>query len=188
MTDYNSYSDDELYLLLVKGDLSAFNVIHKRYYGVLYAHASKKLSDKEEIKDLLQELFCSVWKNRKKLNLTVNLKVYLYTSVRNRIFNIYKHNKIRSDYIEYYNHIDPETVSSDENYRLRELIAIIESEINALPPQMRLVFEMSRNQHLSHKEIADELDLSPLTVKKHINNSLKILRVKLGPYFFMLFF
>jgi len=34
MADYNSYSDEELYLLLIKGELSAFNAIHKLYYGI----------------------------------------------------------------------------------------------------------------------------------------------------------
>jgi len=52
---------------------------------------------------------------------------------------------------------------------------------------MRLVFEMSRKQYLSHQQIANELDISVLTVRKQVQNSLKILKVKLSAYFFSIF-
>lgn len=189
MSTYDSYSDVELTGLLRQGDISAFTAIHSRYYGVLYIHAYKRLSDREEVKDILQELFTCIWNNKETIHLNINLKAYLYTAVRNRILNAFKHKKIRSDYIvsfeQFFSHNGP---APDETLRIKELIAIIDAEVSALPPQMRRIFEMSRNANLSHQEIAKELNISPLTVKKQVNNSLKILRVKLGVHFFMLFF
>jgi len=70
----------------------------------------------------------------------------------------------------------------------KELIRIVEQEVAQLPPQMRLVFEMSRNLEMSHQEIANELNISPLTVRTHIRNTLRILRVKLGTNIFSIFF
>jgi RNA polymerase sigma factor (sigma-70 family) len=76
----------------------------------------------------------------------------------------------------------------DETFRIKELVAIIDAEVSALPSQMKLIFEMSRNANLSHREIAEKLNISPLTVKKQVNNSLRILRLKLNTHFFMFFF
>lgn len=189
MSSYNSYSDNELTELLRQGDLSAFTAIHNRYYGVLYSHAYKRLPDREEVKDILQELFTYIWSNKETINLAINLKAYLYTAMRNRVLNVFKHQKIQSDYIKSFeNFIINHEPNPDETLRLKELIAIIDAEVSALPPQMRRIFELSRNGNLSHQEIAQELNLSPLTVKKQVHNSLKILRVKLGHHLFMLFF
>lgn len=189
MSLYESYSDAELTALLNQGDLSAFTAIHRRYYGILYSHAYKRLSDREEVRDILQELFTSVWNNRETISFDVSLKAYLYTAVRNRVLNVFKREKRRSDFIaSFESFLIASGPTTDEPVRIKELITLIDAEISALPPQMRLIFEMSRNSNLSHQEIAKQLNISPLTVKKQVNNSLKVLRLKLGPHFFMLFF
>lgn len=188
MSVFDSYDDYELLYLLKQGDLKAFAAIHKRYYGILYVHAYKMFPDREEVKDLLQELFTHLWNNRNEINFEVNLKGYLYTAARNRILNIFKHQKIKSAYISSFtSFIDNDAPSADKQFRLKELIAIIDAEVSSLPGQMRLIFEMSRNANLSHNQIALELNISPLTVRKQVNNSLKILRIKLAAHFFSLF-
>jgi RNA polymerase sigma-70 factor (family 1) len=189
MFGYESYDDVELIVLLRRGDLDAFTTIHKRYYGVLYSHAYKRLPDREEVKDILQELFTYIWNNKETIKFNINLQAYLYTAIRNKILNVFKHQKIKSDYITSFEaFLVNEEPTPDETLRIKELINIINAEVSALPPQMRLIFEMSRNANLSHNEIAEKLQISPLTVKKQVNNSLRILRVKLGTHFFMMFF
>ncbi|MNI50552.1 RNA polymerase sigma factor [compost metagenome] len=71
--------------------------------------------------------------------------------------------------------------------RNRELAERIELEVAQLPAKMREVFELSRNAHLSHREIALRMDISDKTVKKQMNNALKILRLKLGSLFVLIF-
>jgi RNA polymerase sigma-70 factor (family 1) len=189
MCEYDLYNDDNLIVQLRRGDLDAFTAIHRRYYGVLYSHAYKRLPDREEVKDILQELFTCVWNNREVIQINLNLEAYLYLSIRNRIINIYKHQKIKSDYLtSLEKFVECNGPIPDESLRVKELVALVNTEVNALPPQMRKIFELSRNANLSHREIAEELNISPLTVKKQINNSLRILRVKLGAFNFMLFF
>ena len=189
MPAFDSYDDVELIALLKKDDLDAFTAIHNRYYGVLYSHIYRRLGDRDEVKDLLQELFTCVWNKRNALSPEINLQAYLYTAARNRVLNIFKHQKIKNDYISSFQKFaydgDP---TPDETFRLKELITLINAEVSALPPQMRLIFEMSRNANLSHNEIAEQLNLSPLTVKKQVNNSLRILRLKLHTHIFMLLF
>ncbi|SER87824.1 RNA polymerase sigma-70 factor [Pedobacter rhizosphaerae] len=188
MKDYSGYTDQGLLMAMRSGDSAAFTEIHHRYYPILYAHASRRLSDRDDVNDLLQELFLYLWNNRMQ-EFSGHLSGYLYTSVRNRIINVYRSKKIRSDYMDSLQNFLEQNQQpiADNLVREKELTLIIEREISALPPQMRLVFEMSRNLHKSHQEIADELSISPLTVKKQIYNSLKILRSKLGPHFHAFF-
>jgi len=77
---------------------------------------------------------------------------------------------------------------ADYLLRERELKQLIEAEARCLPKKMREIFYMSRELHLTHKEIAARLDLSPATVKKQVNNALKILRIKLEAFFAIIWF
>ena len=190
MPHYRAYSDKELAYLLKDSDETAFTEIYNRFYGILYRHAYKSLPDAEALKDVLQEVFVYLWNNRDSINPEDNLAAYLYTAVRNKILNNFRHLKIKNDYIiSFQNYLDTnKQPEADEAIRIKQLIAIVEAEVAMLPTQMRLIFQMSRNNNLSHQEIADQLNISVLTVRKQVNNSLKILRLKLGNKFFLLFF
>lgn len=186
---YKKYTDTELLEALRKGNQSALHEIYNRYHGILYAHAYRRLADKEEVRDILQDLFIYLWNNRDVLTITSNLSGYLYTSVRSRILNIYRNQKVRDVYsrsLQEFINLGESTV--EEKLIEKELIQLVEQEVASLPPQMRLIFEMSRFQEKSHKEIAEELAISPQTVRTQVRNALRILRVKLGANIFLLFF
>jgi len=104
----------------------------------------------------------------------------LYSAVRNRIFNIIWHKKFENRYVASLQRIiDAGVMMTDEVVREKELAALIEREIEQLPEKMREVFRLSRKEHLSYKEIAEELKIGESTVKKQVSNALKILRLKL---------
>ncbi|MFC0513714.1 RNA polymerase sigma-70 factor [Mucilaginibacter angelicae] len=188
MALYSKYSDDDLIALLRQDDISAFTAIHSRYYGVLYQHAYKRLSDRDAVKDILQEIFIHLWDQRRSIELKGNLQSYLCLVVRNKVLNVFKHEKIKSNYISSLINFEETCKSTtDENLRNKELVALIKAEVSALPPKMRLIFELSRDSNLSHNEIAEKLEISSLTVRKQVNNSLKILRARLASQFLLLF-
>lgn len=183
------YTDIELLDLLKSGNKSALTEIYKRYHGVLYAHAYRRLPDREEVRDIIQEIFIALWKNRDTLSITSSLSAYLYTAVRSRVLNVFRNQKVRDSYTQsLQGFMDSGVELVDDRLREKELIQIIEKEVASLPPQMRLIFEMSRFKDMSHKEIAEELGISPQTVRTQVRNALRILRVKLGTNIFMLFF
>jgi RNA polymerase sigma factor (sigma-70 family) len=96
-------------------------------------------------------------------------------------------NKSRQ-YIKSYEHIvDNGSAITDHGIRVKLLKEFIEKEVSNLPPKMREIFELSRNEHLSHKEIAHKLEVSEKTVRNQINNALKILRGKWGIVIYLLF-
>lgn len=187
MLSYKELKDQELVALLKEGDKEAYTEIYNRYKSLLQGHIYKKLGDFEEVKDVLQELFTKLWTKRTEIPLTQDLAAYLYTSARNRVFNILSHKQVESRYVQSLQHfINEDNYITDLLIREKEFALIIQKEIDDLPEKMREVFILSRNSSLSHKEIAEQLHLSPQTVSKQISNALKILKVKLGIFFYFL--
>ncbi len=189
MVTYNTLPDAELTDLLKSGDQAAFTEIYDRYNGLLYVFAYKRLRDREEAKDLIHELFLTLWTNRESLLLTNSLVAYLYSATRNRVVNFITHRKIEERYIDSFQYYldNAHNGTTDHLARHNELNAFIESEIATLSPRMRLVFELSRKTNLTRKEIAEQLNISEETVKSQMHSALKILKVKLGPLFCILF-
>ncbi|ALL07764.1 hypothetical protein AQ505_21055 [Pedobacter sp. PACM 27299] len=186
MLNYETISDNELAELLRSGDRAAFTEIYNRYKWLLHTHAYKWMQDREEAKDIIHELFAALWTKRESLSFPDNLSAYLYTAVRNRIFNVISHQKVASQYLNSLQaFIDEEQAAADHLVREKQMTLLIEKEIAALPAKMRAVFELSRKEQLSHKEIAEQLMLSEQTVRKHVQHALKILRVKLGLVVFL---
>lgn len=188
MTAYRAYSDQQLAVLLKEGDRNAFTEIYERYYGLLYVHTRKRLKDLETAKDLVQELFADIWVKRSVFDLSVSVSGYLYRALRNRILNSITHQQVADKYVlSLQGFLDQEPVAADHLVREHQLKYIIEKEIAALPVKMRQVFELSRKANMSHKEIALELDLTEQTVRSHIKNALRILRIRLGLFAYLVF-
>jgi RNA polymerase sigma-70 factor (family 1) len=188
MLKYCGLSDLELSDLLKSGDHHAYSEIYTRYKGPLYIHAYNKLRNREEAKDLVQELFTVLWNKRETLLLTDNLASYLYGAVRNRVFRIIGRKGIESSYItSIQESVNKSNCITDHRVRESLLQKMIDREIASLPPKMKEVFLMSRKDNLSHKEIADKLGIAEPTVKKQVNNALKTLRVKLGLFAYLIF-
>ncbi len=178
---YTTLQDPLLFDLLKEDEEGAFREIYERYFDVLYLHACRKLENREEARDVVQEVFATIWDKRKSLSLTGSLLAYLYAAVRNRIINIFLHKRVEAVYIESLESaIDEGFCQTDHLIRRNQLNSMIEIEIAALPSKMQEIFKLSRKQYFTHREIASELNLSEQTVRKQVNNALKILRSKLG--------
>jgi len=188
MTNYQSSTDEELFKLLFNDDHLAYTEIYDRYSAILYLHAYRRLRHREEAKDLIHEIFTVLWSNRAYLKIKGKPSSYLYRAVRNRIIDLVTRKRLDTIYTDSLEENWELSVDhTDHQTRDKELVKLIELEINALPEKMRMVFNMSRKIHLSHKQIAEELDISELTVRKQINNALKILKPKLSRFLLLVY-
>jgi RNA polymerase sigma-70 factor (ECF subfamily) len=179
---YKSLTDLELFVLMQEGNKYAFEEIYERFNGLLYIYACKMVPDKEDARDIVQEIFVYLWSNPD-IKIKSQLSAYLYTAVRYKIFDWLDKNKSRTNYLQSLeNFADQGDYVTDNYIREREFASLIEKEVALLPPKMRVIFEMSRRQHLTQKEIADILHLSDKTVKKQMSNALKVLRLKLTSF------
>ena len=189
MAGLSSLSDTELLQLLGQDDHAAFSEIYHRYFQLIYVHAIKKIQDKEQAKDVTQDVFTYLWFKREKSPEIKDLAAYLFTSARNKIFDLFAHEQVEQKHIDSLQQFYSKNPihSTDHQTRERDFQAYIDKQIAELPPKMRLIFELSRKEQLSYKEIANQLDTTENNVSKQVNKALSILRTKLGPMFFLLF-
>jgi RNA polymerase sigma-70 factor (ECF subfamily) len=179
--EYKTFHDVELMDLLKSSDHAAFTEIFHRYSSLLYSHAYNKLRNETEARDVVQEIFVLLWAKREELDLKTNLPGYLYTAVRNNIFNMLKHKKIISAYATVFSSINEQSeVITDHLVRSKQFAAIIDAEIAALPPRMRKVFELRRIEHLSNREVALMLNITESTAADQMKKALRILRMRIG--------
>lgn len=181
MSDNIHRDEQELLCLLQQGSRKAYIMIYEKYQRLLFLYAYRKLNDQQEAEDVVQEVFISLWNKCHTLNPDLSIAGYLYRAVRNRAFNIFAHKEIETKYLESLDDFfNSNHESADLLIRERQIAELVAHEISMLPPRMREIFEMSRNGHLSYKEIAAELELSEYTVATQVKRALKILRHKLG--------
>lgn len=181
MMAYRDLADDKLLELLKCSDHAAYEEIYRRYWAILFRHARRMLSDDEESRDLVQDLFEVLWNKATDLVLDASLSAYLYGMVRYKVFDLLDKRKVQKRHLDSLdNFINEGEYTTDQTIRTNELSRIIEEEIALLPAKMRKVFELSRKSHFTYEQISTSMEISDQTVKKQIYNALKILRLKLG--------
>ncbi|EHQ28663.1 RNA polymerase sigma factor [Mucilaginibacter paludis] len=181
MKDYGKFTDNELVSLIKEGDHDAYTNIFERYTRLLVAHAFRLLGDQDAANDVVQDVFVTLWQNRAKLTLSASFSSYLYTATRNRVFNKMSHQKVVAKYAgSIIDFMQAGYALADEQVRVKELSALIEQEISALPPRTREIFLLNKEDELSYKEIALRLNITDQTAKQQVYIALKNLRLKLG--------
>lgn len=136
----------------------------------------------EDAEDIAQNIFLKLWTRPDLWQGQESMTGYLYTVTRNEIFNLFKHQKVEQEYESHIirsqliGELCDEDTSLLENLYYKEIVLLVELALNQLPPRRKQVFEMSRIEGLSHKEIAEKLQIPVRTVEDHIYKTLTELR------------
>lgn len=177
---YCLLSDSQLLDLLKSGEDSAFTEIYERYWDAMYGHVLRMLNSKENASDIVQEVFTYLWTESANISNSTNLSGYLYVITRNKVLNLITQNKTRRTHLLSLARFATEMSNATmEQLNEKDLTFLVEKEIQNLPKKMREIFELSRKQDFSHKEIARRFDISDKTVKKQISNAIKIIKLRL---------
>lgn len=173
--------DETLFTSMVNNDIEAFDQLFNRYWEKLFKYASGILKDEVEAQDVVQEVFVSLWQRRAELQGIKSPSSYLYGAIRFKSMAYIRNNLGKNNYFESLSHFFEEGRDViNEAFDAQELNDLIQTEIDKLPPKMKEVFKLSRMDQLSHKEIAEQLNISEKTVKKQIQLSLKYFRMVLA--------
>jgi len=188
MPNYSEKTDKELIVLLKDNNHNAFKEIYNRYNGLLFAYAYKRLQVEEEAKDVIQEVFIGLWENRGNFILKTYLSGFLYKSVLNKILNIWKHKRvIRHHVLSLSLEVDVDSEETDFLIREKDIAALVEKEIAAMPPRMREIYELKYRQYMSVKQIANDLNISENTVATQLQRASAHLKNKLGVVVFAIY-
>ena len=180
MGTYNILTDLQLIDLLKMDDEDAFAEIYGRYAEQLAGFASSKLFSLEDARDIIQDLFVRIWKDRNQLQVNSNLKAYLFTLVRYRIVDKIRKNVTREEYavmIMALRAVYEPTI--EQQIAAKELQKNIERSLEELSPRVKDIYLLSREHNLSISDIAKHLKLSEQTVKNQLTVALKHLRQSL---------
>lgn len=189
MNRQKEFSDPELILLWQDGHEYAFDMIHRKYSVKLLGIAMQKTGDEDAAKEIVQDVFITLFKNKASCDKITSLFAYLYVILKNRVLDWHRHNLVHNKYVAYATHATVEADFSTQNWiETRDLEQQLNAEIDKLPPQCRTVFKLSRQEHCSNKEIALQLSISENTVEQHMRKALRILRTSLIHYRKMIIF
>jgi RNA polymerase sigma-70 factor (ECF subfamily) len=176
-------TDEQLLGKMAEGDREAFTFLYRRYWEGLFVTAAKTLRGKDEAADVVQDVFLSLWNRRKELNIQGSIAAYLHTCVRYKCINYIEKNITRRDYLLLLTEVEINNfpASAESNLVLKEMQETISKTVSKMPPKMQEVYKLSRQEHLSYKEIAEYMSISVETVKKHIQHALNLIRTDLPP-------
>ena len=179
--------DMELLRAMAAGDKNALVQLYHRYWQRLFMAAWNILKDKAACEDIVQEAFLQLWQRRATLEIQHSPEAYLFTVIRYQVFHHIKKERVRAGVFgqlssRLYN-ATPEDIVTEKNMRLR-----VADAVEALPDKCREVYRLSREEQLSHKEIATRLNISTKTVENHLTIALRKLRVTVSGIAGLLFF
>lgn len=173
MKIFKEYTDEQLIEMLAEGEYEAFTEIYNRHAERLFQFAWNILKDKEECRDAVQEIFVWLWEKR--ADLVINdLKSYLLAAVKYKLIRSIKRSKRLDEILNKQN--TPSVTTIENTVELEELKKIIRHFTEGLPKRSRQVFELSREEHLSNKEIAAQMNIKEKTVENHMTIVLNKLR------------
>ncbi|WP_270090434.1 RNA polymerase sigma factor [Sphingobacterium sp. SYP-B4668] len=189
MQQEESYrTDHQLLELLKSSDKAAFMQIYERYQTPLYLFACNLVKNEDLAADLVQDIMMSLWEKRESTALKSSLESYLFSALRYRFFDWIDRQKVRQDYmIRFQAFLDRSEWQTDNVVAEREVLQMVEEQIEKLPQKMKIVFLLNYREHLTTAEIAAKLNISKKTVQNQINNANHILRKQLGKFFWLIF-
>jgi RNA polymerase sigma-70 factor (ECF subfamily) len=164
--------------------INEFERSFKDLYRPLCLFALRFIEQPDDAEDIVQQAFADVWDKQRQTLTILNLKAYMYRSVRNRSLNFLDKttNLQPVDTLP-----DSADESLDEQIRISERDTRLWDAIDKLPQERKKIFLLSKRDGLKYREIAEELNLSVKTVENQIGKALKTLRES-AVHIYMFFF
>lgn len=159
-----------------RGNEQAFKELFFRYQPRIINFLESLTHDREVSRDMAQEIFLSIWKNRDRLQQVDTASAYLYRAARHKAYDYFDRLAVSERYAEEYLAKTIQEESEEEKIFVRELQALIDHTVRRLSPQRQRIYRLSREHGLSNQEIALRLGISKRTVENQLTAALAVLR------------
>ena len=147
----------------------SFENLYTYFSSGLLAYVVTIVKDKEVALDLVQDLFVTLWANRRTLSAVSNIGHYLYSSIKNNaVRHVNKRSKLTPIDSEHLEQISLDTMSPELTFIAREQLQQLQTSINNLPYKCRMVFRLVKEDGLKYKDVAQLLEISVKTVEAHM--------------------
>lgn len=156
----------------------AFDTIYEKYCRRLFGFVVRYVKLESEAEEIVQDVFVRLWENREKINVYSSFESYLFTISYNSAISLLRKRIHEKKYLEHLKYIQQEHNApslTDELY-FNELNSKIQSLLSDLTPRQKEIYQLSREEGLTHDEIAKKLGISTNTVKNHMVSVLSFLR------------
>ena len=161
---------------LRRGDKASFDELFNRYFEQCFTYAVSLLKDPDAAEDVVQNVFLKLWTGRERLDSSKPVKSYLLTAVRNESISWLRAKFVADRERRLVQEPEDETQNILNTISALELDATISAAISKLPEKRRQVFEKRRFDGKTVEQIADEMNLSPKKVERHLTLAMKDLR------------
>ncbi|AYD48088.1 RNA polymerase sigma factor [Arachidicoccus soli] len=181
MQEFQLYSNEQLFELLRCSDERAFTEIFFRYDKRIYKFIFKMVKDDNIATDITQEVFIKIWKKRELLVDIHNAEAYIFTIASNLTLNQIKKSLREAHIKEMLQTIQRQNnaYNADNTLLLHDSEALILDIVEALPPQQKRIYQLSREQGLNYNEISSTMKISSNTVRNHLVKALHTIRTRI---------
>src|SRR5690606_18538912 len=135
-------------------DEQLFKKLFDRYWRQLFGFCRHHIQDAESAKEIVQQVFLSLWERREKLDIEVNIGHYLFSAVRLKIAHHFRQQAYERQRLSCAPPFCGTTNVTEETIHFEDLSRYIETLVHRLPCRCRQVYTLSRNSGLSIPEIA----------------------------------
>ena len=163
---------------ILAGDTKSFSCLVAKYQQMAFTIAFRILENREEAEEVVQDAFVDLWEKRADFRGEYAVKAYLYKAVRNDCLNLMRHQQVEDKYAKRVVTEGEDSESFLDRILESEIFQTLSDVFNELPPACKEVYQMSLDGK-SHEEIAQTLNISVNTVKKHKNNANHYMRERL---------
>ena len=166
-------------------DEDSFACLYAAYFPYMAAKAASMIQDTEEAKDIVNDIFVSLWNNRRKLFFPIH--PYLQTALKNGCLNWIRYSKSKLHMMDSYKslmEIRMERIYAMESLDVNEVIDavnLIKKSAQTLPERCRVIFEMYFYLGYNSTEIAEHLGLSASTIRVQLKIALSKLKEEIPP-------
>ena len=154
--------------------LNDIESIFKEHHARLCNIANNIVNDRDNAKDIVQDVFYGLWQNRQKVDWNSSLYGYLVRATTNRSINWLEKNNRNSSLDQ--NNIEPIRNTTEDIIHANELQEKIKDSIERFPPRCKAIFVLSRYEGMKYTQIAEHLDISIKTVENQMSIALSRLR------------
>ena len=180
MVKHELNTEKALLLLAATADENAFSELFHLYKHKLYAYLLRLTESEMLAEDIVQDVFMKLWNEHESLADIDNFGSYLFRMSKNHVINHFRRMSHETLIISEMFQVNPSSHNHTEDIiSFKETEKLLADIIEKLPAQQKSVYRMSREEGMSHDEIAALLKISPNTVKNHIVQAMSTIRTQL---------